>query len=62
MHDVWRRARPGAVVAIEVGEPEVHRRRGKWVVRQSGYDPATGRRKVRQVGTFATKRQRPRAG
>ncbi len=47
---------PGAVDAVEVGEPEVHRQRGKWVVRQSGYDPATGRRKVRQLGTFMTKR------
>lgn len=41
---------------VQVGEPEVHRQRGKWVVRQSGYDPATGKRKVRQLGTFDTKR------
>lgn len=41
---------------VQVGEPEVHRQRGKWVVRQSGYDPATGKRKVRQLGTFETKR------
>jgi integrase len=41
---------------VQVGEPEVHRQRGKWVVRQSGYDPATGRRRVRQLGTHATKR------
>jgi integrase len=39
-----------------VGEPEVQRQRGKWVVRQSGYDPSTGRRRVKQLGTFATKR------
>ncbi len=37
---------------VQVGEPEVHRQRGKWVVRQSGYDPTTGKRKVRQLGTF----------
>ncbi|HEX2275386.1 MAG TPA: tyrosine-type recombinase/integrase [Acidimicrobiales bacterium] len=41
---------------VQVGEPEVHRQRGKWVVRQGGYDPATGRRRVKQLGTFATKR------
>jgi len=41
---------------VQVGEPEVQRQRGKWVVRQSGYDPATGKRKVRQLGTFDTKR------
>ncbi len=40
---------------VQVGEPEVHRQRGKWVVRQSGYDPATGKRKVHQLGTFDTK-------
>ncbi len=39
-----------------MGEPEVQKQRGKWVVRQSGYDPATGRRKVRQLGTFPSKR------
>jgi integrase len=41
---------------VAVGEPELHRQRGKWVVRVSGYDPATGRRRVRQLGTFETKR------
>ena len=41
---------------VQVGEPEVHRQRGKWVVRQGGYDPATGRRRVKQLGTFSTKR------
>lgn len=41
---------------VQVGEPEVHRQRGKWVVRQGGYDPATGKRKVRQLGTFEAKR------
>ena len=37
-------------------EPSVHRQRGRWVVRVSGYDSATGRRKVQQLGTFPTKR------
>jgi integrase len=41
---------------VDLGEPEVHRQRGKWVVRVSGYDPATGRRRVRQLGTFDTRR------
>ncbi len=41
---------------VQVGEPEVHRQRGKWVVRQSGYDGVTGRRRVRQLGTFPTRR------
>ena len=36
-------------------EPTVQRQRGKWTVRQGGYDAATGRRKVRQLGTFDTK-------
>ena len=42
---------------VAVGEPEIQRQRGRWVVRVSGYDPATGRRKVRQLGTFAVKRE-----
>jgi len=37
-------------------EPTVQRQRDKWTVRHGGYDPATGRRKVRQLGTFDTKR------
>ncbi|MCA1695903.1 MAG: site-specific integrase [Actinobacteria bacterium] len=41
---------------MTAGEPELHRQRGKWVIRQSGYDPATGHRRVRQLGTFDTKR------
>lgn len=41
---------------VQVGEPEVQRQRGKWVVRQSGYDAATGKRRVRQLGTFPSKR------
>lgn len=39
-----------------MGEPEVHRQRGKWVVREEGYDPSTGRRRVRQRGTFTSQR------
>lgn len=42
---------------VKVGEPEVHRQRTKWVVRQGGYDAGTGRRRVKQLGTFATKRE-----
>jgi integrase len=41
---------------VPVGEAEVHRQRGKWVVRQGGYDPGTARRRAKQLGTFATKR------
>jgi len=42
--------------AVEAVEPSVQRQRGRWVVRVAGYDPATGRRRVRQLGTFDTKR------
>jgi hypothetical protein len=45
----WRSGSP-------VGEPQVQRQRGKWVLRQGGYDPATGKRRVRQLATFPTKR------
>lgn len=38
------------------GEPEIQKQRGKWMVRVSGYDSATGRRRVRQLGTFETKK------
>lgn len=38
------------------GEPTIQKQRGKWAVRRAGYDPVTGRRKVRQLGTFATKK------
>jgi len=41
---------------VEKAEPSLQRQRGRWVVRVSGYDPATGRRRVRQLGTFDTKR------
>jgi integrase len=45
-----------AVQWVGTGEPGIQRQRGKWVVRQAGYDPATGRRRVRQLATFETKR------
>ncbi len=41
---------------VQVGQPEVHRQRGKWVVRQGGYDAATGKRRVKQLGTFESRR------
>ncbi len=41
---------------IAVGEPQLQRQRRKWVVRQAGYDPATGKRRVKQLATFETKR------
>lgn len=41
---------------VQVGDPDVQRQRGKWVVRQGGYDAATGKRKVRQLGTFTSRR------
>ena len=37
-------------------EPEVQKQRGKWAVRVLGYDSAAGRRRVRQLGTFDTKK------
>ncbi len=42
---------------ISSGEAVVQKQRGRWVVRQPGYDGATGKRRPRQVGTFATKRE-----
>ncbi|MGH8999786.1 MAG: site-specific integrase [Acidimicrobiia bacterium] len=41
---------------VASGDPAVHRQRDKWVLRQSGYEAATGRRRVRQLGTFQTLR------
>jgi len=41
---------------VENAEPTVQRQRGRWVVRVSGYDAATGRRRVKQLGTFSTKK------
>ena len=37
-------------------ELTVEKHRGRWVVRRRGYDPATGRRKVSQLGTFSTRK------
>lgn len=41
-YDSWR------MEWVPQDEPTVQRQRGKWTVRQGGYDPSTGRRKVRQ--------------
>lgn len=41
---------------VRNAEPTVQRQRGRWVLRVSGYDPATGRRRVQQLGTFSTKK------
>ena len=46
------RAVPLPVRWVAVGEPEVHRQRGKSGRSPGGYDPATGRRRIRQLGTF----------
>ena len=39
-----------------VGDPVVRRQRGRWTVRVEGIDTETGRRRPRQLGTFATQR------
>jgi integrase len=44
------------VTWVPSGDPAVHRQREKWVLRQGGYDAATGQRRVRQLGTFPTQR------
>lgn len=41
---------------VAAAEVTVQKQRGKWTVRQAGYDPGSGRRRVRQLGTFATKK------
>jgi len=41
---------------VETGPPTIQKQRTRWVVRQPGYDPATGRRRPRQLGTFDTRR------
>ncbi|MFN7151058.1 MAG: tyrosine recombinase XerC [Microthrixaceae bacterium] len=41
---------------VTTGEPTIQRQRSRWVVRVSGYDAATGRRRVRQLGTHETKK------
>jgi len=61
MQDVCICHRPGYLSPVDwagTGEPTLQKQRGKWVIRQSGYDPATGRRRVRQLDTFDTRRER----
>jgi len=41
---------------VTTGEPTIQRQRNRWVVRVAGYDAATGRRRVRQLGTYPTKK------
>lgn len=41
---------------VTTGEPTIQRQRSRWVVRVAGYDAASGRRRVRQLGTHETKR------
>ncbi len=41
---------------VTTGEPTIQRQRDLWVVRVAGYDAATGRRRVRQLGTYPTKK------
>src|SRR5438874_1575743 len=38
------------------GHPTVRRQRNKWVVRVEGIDTETGRRRPRQLGTYASQR------
>src|SRR5215207_11251681 len=38
------------------GHPTVRRQRDKWVVRVEGIDTETGRRRPRQLGTYASQR------
>ena len=60
MQDVCACHRAGVPFAsvdwVGAGEPTLQKQRGKWVIRQIGYDPATGRRRVRQLDTFDTRR------
>lgn len=39
-----------------LGEPTVHRQRDRWTVRVDGMDTGTGKRRPRQLGTYATER------
>ena len=41
---------------ISEGKPAVHKHRGRWVVREPGYDATTGKVRPKQHGTFSTKR------
>jgi integrase len=40
----------------QTGQPTVQRQRDKWVVRVEGIDTETGRRRPRQIGTYASRR------
>ncbi len=41
---------------ISEGKPAVHKHRGRWVVREPGYDTVTGKVRPKQHGTFSPKR------
>lgn len=41
---------------MTTGVPTIQRQRNRWVVRVAGYDAATGCRRVRQLGTYPTKK------
>ena len=43
-----------------VGQPQVRRQRGRWVVRVDGVDTVTGRSRPRQLGTYPSRRAAPR--
>jgi integrase len=40
----------------QTGQPTVQKQRDKWVVRVEGIDTETGRRRPRQIGTYASRR------
>lgn len=40
----------------QTGQPTIQQQRGKWVARVEGIDTETGKRRPRQIGTFASKR------
>jgi integrase len=46
----------GTMTWVTTGEPTIQRQRNHWVVRVAGYDAVTGRRRVRQLGTYSTKK------
>ena len=56
MHCPTSSVRFGAMTWVTTGEPTIQRQRSRWVVRVAGYDAATGRRRVRQLGTHETKK------
>ena len=52
----------GAVMAWKpTGRPTVRSQRDKWVVRVDGIDTVTGKRRPRQLGTFASRRSAQKA-